>query len=48
MKPTKEQLERIYEHTMEVVDSDDVTVRDLIYRAILEWEKIRSKIKHSC
>ena len=41
MKPTSEELERIYLHVMEVIDADDITLKDSIYRAICEWEEIK-------
>ena len=41
MKPTSEELEQIYLHTIEVIDEDDITIKDLIYRAICKWEKIK-------
>lgn len=42
MKPTSEELEQIYLHTMQVIDADDITVKDLIYRAICKWEEIKN------
>lgn len=43
MKPTSEELEQIYTQTLEVIDADDITLKDLLYKAICEWEKIRGK-----
>lgn len=47
MKPTSEELEQIYLHVMEVVDADDITVKDLIYRAICKWEEIKHQKEKS-
>ena len=49
MKPTNEEMEQIYLYVMQVIDTDDITVKDLIYRAICKWEEIKyQKEKIKC